>query len=83
MRCYKWDVLASVAASFGRERGSLNHAPAAASRLPGLLASLCPSPPGRLSTDSSGFGWRVGLKKKKADSPVDKLFKKESHCAES
>ena len=48
VRRYKWDVLASVAASFGRERGSLNHAPAAASRLPGLLTSLCPSLPGRL-----------------------------------
>lgn len=48
VRRYKWDVLASVAASFGRERGSLNHAPAAASRLPGLLTLLCPSLPRRL-----------------------------------
>lgn len=52
-------------------------------RLPDSLgSSLCSAHlfPGD-STDSSGLGWRVGLKKK-ADTPVDKLFKK-SHGAES
>ena len=80
VRHYKWDVLASVAASFGRERGSLNHTPAAASRLPGLLTSLCPSPPRRLYRLSWPWLESWFKKKKKADAPVDKLLKKESHC---
>lgn len=61
---YKWDVLAPVAASLGRERAWVTLPWCFFQALSTLLPSLCWSHPRRLSLQTSfAFAWESGVKK--------------------
>lgn len=77
---YKWDVLASVDTSFGRERDSLSHSPCDPSKLPPILTSLCWSHPRRFY--KLIWAWLESCWKG-ADTPACIFFTKENYWAES